>query len=90
MNAKYVSMFFSNKENERMSNLQYNASGTINGIDWSVKYLGDRDFLLKVGDLTEEYTTMYPMIFGIDVFDKEAINRRLDEMQEVVEKGSNN
>lgn len=65
--------------------MNYNQSGILNGIEWSIVYLGDRDFQLTVGDLTEKYTTTYPMIFGIDIADVNAINHRLDEMQEIVE-----
>lgn len=65
---------------------RYDQDGEVNGIKWSIKYLGGRDFQLTVGSLTEKYTTGFPMIFGMDVYDVSEINRRLDEMQEVVEK----
>jgi hypothetical protein len=66
--------------------MNYDSSGVLNGIEWSIKYLGGRDFLLNVGDRNEAYTCTYPMIFGIDVGDVDGINRKLDEMQEEVEK----
>lgn len=65
--------------------MNYDQNGVINGIEWSIEYIGDRDFQLTVGNLTEKYTTMYPMVFGIDIADVNAINTRLDEMQEVIE-----
>jgi hypothetical protein len=64
----------------------YDSNGVQNGIEWSIKYLGDRDFQLTVGDRIEKYTCQYPTIFGIDVSDVNDINRKLDEMQEKVEK----
>lgn len=67
--------------------MNYDQSGVINGVKWSTEYLGDRDFQLTVGDLTEKYTTAYPMMFGMDVADISAINIRLDEMQTLAESG---
>ncbi|MFQ3543537.1 hypothetical protein Q7A53_05580 [Halobacillus rhizosphaerae] len=61
--------------------------GELNGIKWSVKYLGDRDFQLTVGTLTEKYTCQYPMVFGMDIADVNNLNARLDAMQEEVENG---
>lgn len=60
--------------------------GELNGINWSVKYLGDRDFQLTVGTLSEKFTCQYPTLFGMDIADVNSLNKRLDEMQEEVEK----
>jgi len=66
--------------------MNYDSNGVLNGVEWSVKYLGDRDFQLEVGHLTEKYTCNYPMLFGIDAQDVNDLNKRMDEMQEEAEK----
>jgi hypothetical protein len=66
--------------------MYFNQSGSVGDVYWSIKHVGERDFLITVrkGDREEQklYKCMYPIIFGMDIYDHGEINRILDELIE--------
>lgn len=63
----------------------YSQKGEINGIKWSSKYLGGRNFELTVGDLKRHYECAYEPIFGVDASDYASMNEMMDQMQVEIE-----
>lgn len=71
----------------------YSQNGEIDGVKWYAKYLGGKDFLLMVGNLSEKYSCDYEPKFGVDVMDYENMNKKMDRLHsrvnsEEIEKGN--